>query len=172
LGWVVMSARDVQRIQVLSEVMVGHCTIEAAASVLTVAPRHARRLLVRLQTGGGAALAHKARGRPPNNRIDGGLRDYTLALVRDKYADFGPTLVAEMLEHHHHLKVSRETLRKWMTEAGIWLSRKQRRNFHQPRLRRESLGELVQIDGSEHRWFEDRANPCTLLVFIDDATDG
>ena len=84
--------------------------------------------------------------------------------------DFGPTLAAEMLAQHHGLRISRETLRKWMVEAGIWLSRRQRRQFHQPRLRREALGELVQIDGSDHRWFEDRADPCTLLVFIDDAT--
>ena len=91
-------------------------------------------------------------------------------LVRAHYADFGPTLAAEMLAERHGLKVSRETLRGWMTEAGLWLSRRQRRSFHQPRLRREALGELVQIDGSEHRWFEDRAEPCTLLVFIDDAT--
>ena len=75
-----------------------------------------------------------------------------------------------MLAEKHGLKVSRETLRGWMIEAGLWLSRQQRRRFHQPRLRREALGELVQIDGSEHRWFEDRAEPCTLLVFIDDAT--
>ena len=66
--------------------------------------------------------------------------------------------------------VSRETLRHWMAAAGLWLSRKQRRQFHQPRTRRENRGELIQIDGSEHRWFEDRAGPCTLLVFIDDAT--
>jgi hypothetical protein len=91
-------------------------------------------------------------------------------LVRDHYLDFGPTLAAEKLAANHGLAVSRETLRKWMAEAGIWLSRKQRRTFHQPRLRRESYGELVQIDGSDHRWFEDRADPCTLLVFIDDAT--
>lgn len=75
-----------------------------------------------------------------------------------------------MLAEHHGFKVSRETLRKWMQEDGIWLSRKQRRTFHQPRLRRECYGELIQIDGSDHRWFEDRADPCTLLVFIDDAT--
>ena len=91
-------------------------------------------------------------------------------LVRAHYPDFGPTLAAEMLALRHELQVSRETLRGWMTEAGLWLSRRQRRSFHQPRLRREALGELVQIDGSEHRWFEDRADPCTLLVFIDDAT--
>ena len=75
-----------------------------------------------------------------------------------------------MLAEHHGFKVSRETVRKWMLEDFLWLSRKQRRQFHQPRLRRECFGKLIQIDGSDHRWFEDRAPPCTLLVFIDDAT--
>ena len=93
-----------------------------------------------------------------------------MAIVRSKYADFGPTLASEMLLEKDELKVSRETLRKWMIEEGLWLSRRQRRAFHQPRLRRERYGELIQIDGSEHRWFEQRGEPCTLLVFIDDAT--
>ena len=75
-----------------------------------------------------------------------------------------------ILLERNGIEVSRETLRKWMVEAGLWLSRKQRRSFHQPRLRRESYGELIQIDGSDHRWFESRDEPCTLLVFIDDAT--
>ena len=152
------------------EVVAGRRTIAAAASVLSVTPRHVHRLLRRLRAGGGAALAHKARGRPSNNRIAAGVRDYALALIRDRYADFGPTLAAEVLVQQHGLTVSRETLRTWMAEAGLWLSRTQRRRFHQPRLRRESLGELVQIDGSEHRWFEGRGASCTLLVFIDDAT--
>ncbi|EBA14477.1 putative insertion sequence transposase protein [Roseobacter sp. SK209-2-6] len=117
-----------------------------------------------------SAVRHKARGKPPNNRIHHAKRDYVLSLIKDSYADFGPTLAAEMLAEHHGFKVSRETVRKWMQEDGIWLSRKQRRTFHQPRLRRECFGELIQIDGSDHRWFEDRGDPCTLLVFIDDAT--
>jgi hypothetical protein len=91
-------------------------------------------------------------------------------LVRQNYRDFGPTLASEALLERHGVEVSRETLRKWMVEVGLWLSRKQHRTFHQPRLRRESYGELVQIDGSQHRWFEGRGEPCTLLVFIDDAT--
>jgi hypothetical protein len=94
----------------------------------------------------------------------------TAALVRQNFRDFGPTLAAEALLERHGVEISRETLRKWMVGDGLWLSRKQRRSFHQPRLRRESYGELVQIDGSDHRWFEDRGEPCTLLVFIDDAT--
>lgn len=87
-----------------------------------------------------------ARGRPSNNRIKDGVRERALELVRSAYADFGPTLAAEKLAETHDLKVSRETLRGWMIEAGLWLSRRQRRRFHQPRLRREALGELVQID--------------------------
>lgn len=93
-----------------------------------------------------------------------------MTLVRENYIDFGPTFAAEKLAEDHGLKVSREALRKLMQDAGIWPSRKQRRTFHQPRLRRECYGELIQIDGSDHRWFEDRGPTCTLLVFIDDAT--
>ena len=99
-----------------------------------------------------------------------GVRELVLELVRQNYRDFGPTLAAEVLLERHGIEVSRETLRKWMVEADVWLSRKQRRSFHQPRMRRESYGELIQIDGSQHRWFEDRGESCTLLVFIDDAT--
>jgi hypothetical protein len=165
-----MSERDLQRVQVLSQVTNGRRTIASAAMVLAISTRQAHRLLKAYRLGGAGAIAHKARGRPSNNRLADELRDRAVQLVRSAYADFGPTLAAEMLAQKHGLKVSRETLRGWMIEAGLWLSRQQRRRFHQPRLRREALGELVQIDGSEHRWFEDRADPCTLLVFIDDAT--
>ena len=90
--------------------------------------------------------------------------------MRSNYADFGPSLAAEMLFSKHDLKVSRETLRNRMLADGLWLSRRQRRSFHQPRLRREAFGALIQIDGSDHGWFENRTDACTLLVFIDDAT--
>ena len=170
MGWVTMSERDLQRIEVLAEVIAGRRTVVAAAAVLALSVRQVHRLLQAYRRGGGAAIIHKARGRPSNNRIPDDVRTDATALVRGAYADFGPTLAAEMLAEKHALTVSRETLRGWMLEAGLWRSRKQRRQFHQPRLRREALGELVQIDGSEHRWFEDRAEPCSLLVFIDDAT--
>jgi transposase len=170
LGWVTMSERDLRRVGVLAEVANGRRAVASAAAVLALSARQVHRLLKAYRLGGGGAIAHKARGRPSNNRIRDDVRDRALGLVRSTYADFGPTLAAETLAEKHGLEVSRETLRKWMVDAGLWLSREQRRRFHQPRLRREALGELVQIDGSEHRWFEDRADPCTLLVFIDDAT--
>ena len=170
MGWVLMSERELNRIEVLAQVDDGRLGVQNGANMLDITKRQMFRLLKTYRIEGAAAIRHKARGKTPNNQIHRAKRDYVLALIKEKYSDFGPTLAAEMLEEHHSFKVSRETLRKWMVEDGIWLSRKQRRTFHQPRLRRECYGELIQIDGSDHRWFEDRADPCTLLVFIDDAT--
>lgn len=170
MGLIAMSERDLQRIEILSKVVAGRMTVVSAAHVLDLSERQVRRLLERIRTGGAASIRHKAIGRPSNNRISDGVRHYALTLVRERYADFGPTLATEKLAERDGLRVSRETVRSWMVDAGLWLSRKQRRTFHQPRLRREAYGELVQIDGSEHRWFEDRGPPCSLLVFVDDAT--
>lgn len=170
MGLIAMSERDLQRIEVLSKVIAGRMTMVSASHVLDLSVRQVRRLLERMRTDGAASIRHRAIGRPSNNRIGDGVRDYAVTLVRERYADFGPTLAAEKLSERDGLRVSRETVRRWMVGAGLWLSRKQRRTFHQPRLRREAYGELVQIDGSEHRWFEDRGPPCSLLVFVDDAT--
>ncbi|MFS8121111.1 ISNCY family transposase [Rhizobium sp. BR 250] len=170
MGLIAMSERDLQRIEVLSKVVGGRMTTVSASHVLDLSERQVRRLLERMRTDGAASIRHKAIGRPSNNRISDGVRDYAVALVRERYADFGPTLATEKLVERDGLHVSRETVRTWMVDAGLWLSRKQRRTFHQPRLRREAYGELVQIDGSEHRWFEDRGPACSLLVFVDDAT--
>ena len=170
MGWVMMSERELNRIEVLAQVDDGRLSVQNGANMLDVTKRQMFRLLKRYRTDGAPAIRHRARGKSPNNKIHKAKRDYALALVNENYKDFGPTLAAEMLAEHHSFKVSRETLRKWMQEDGLWLPRKQRRRFHQPRLRRECMGELIQIDGSDHRWFEDRAGPCTLLVFIDDAT--
>ena len=170
MGWLVMSERELNRIEVLSEVETGRLRAEDAAGLLGLTRRQVFRLLARFRTDGPAGLAHRARGRAPNNALSAAHREQVLALVRTQYADFGPTLAAEKLAELHDIPLSHETLRKWMIADGLWLTRKHRRVLHQPRLRREAFGELVQIDGSEHRWFEDRGPACTLLVFIDDAT--
>ncbi len=165
-----MSERELNRIEVLSEVVAGRRSEVSAADVLGLSTRQTRRLLKSFRARGGAGLIHKARGRPSNNLSTLGVREDAIKLVRTQYADFGPTLAAEMLLERDALPVSRETLRKWMIADGLWLSRKQRRTFHPLRSRREHVGELIQIDGSDHRWFEQRGEPCSLLVMIDDAT--
>jgi len=120
---------------------------------------------------GAPGLISKKRGRPSNRKTSEAIRSAVLWIVRQNYADFGPTLAAEKLAGEHGFAFSSETLRKWMIAEGLWLDRKQRRRrVHQPRHRRECVGELVQVDGCEHWWFEDRGPQCTLLVFVDDAT--
>jgi transposase len=170
MGLVIMSERELNRIEVLAQVDDGRLSVQNGANMLDITKRQMFRLLKRYRTDGAASIRHKSRGKVPNNQIHHAKRDYALTLIKETYADFGPTLAAEMLAEHHGFKVSRETLRKWMVEDGIWRPRKERRKLHQPRLRRECYGELIQIDGSDHHWFEDRGPACTLLVFIDDAT--
>jgi len=161
-----MSGNELQRIEVLAEVLSKRRTEASAAAILGISTRQTRRLIVAYRAGGGASVIHKGRGRASNNRLLEGIREYAVEVVRSNYADFGPSLAAEMLFSKHDLKVSRETLRNRMLADGLWLSRRQRRSFHQPRLRREAFGALIQIDGSDHRWFENRTDACTLLVFM------
>ncbi len=118
MGLIAMSERDLQRIEILSKVIAGRMTLASAAHVLDLSTRQVRRLLDRIRTDGAASIRHKAIGRPSNHRIGDGVRDYAVTLVRERYADFGPTLAAEKLAERDGLRVSRETLRRGMTEPG------------------------------------------------------
>jgi hypothetical protein len=166
-----MSKKEFDRLEVLLGVQSGRLRVADACELLGLKQRQVFRLLAGLKHGGAVSLVSKRRGRPSNNRLPEAYRDLALSLVRERYADFGPTLAAEKLAEAHGCMISRETLRVWMIAAGLWVDRRHRLpSPHQPRRRRDCLGELVQIDGSEHAWFEDRAEKCTLLAFVDDAT--
>src|ERR1700730_632290 len=166
-----MSDGELSRLEVLRDMDQRRLTSEAAAQLLGLERRQVFRLLKAYRSEGAAGLISKRRGRPSSRRKPAELRDKALATIREQYWDFGPTLAAEKLRAGHGIALGRETLRLWMIAAGIWADRKQRRkHVHQPRHRRECIGELVQVDGCEHWWFEDRGPQCTLLVFIDDAT--
>ena len=166
-----MSDGELTRLEVLRDLDQRRLTTEAAARLLRLERRQVFRLLKAYRTTGPAGLISKRRGRRSNRRKPEALRKAALAIIREWYWDFGPTLAAEKLREVHGITLGRETLRLWMIEAGLWLDRKQRRKrVHQPRYRRDCVGELVQVDGCEHWWFEDRGPQCTLLVFIDDAT--
>ena len=166
-----MSDRELGRFEVLRDLDQRRLTTPAAAQLLGLERRQVFRLLKAYRAEGAAGLISKRRGGSSNRRKPEELRTKVLAIIRKRYWDFGPTLAAEKLREGHDITLGRETLRLWMIEARIWADRKQRRKqVHQPRHRRECIGELVQIDGCEHWWFEDRGPQCTLLVFVDDAT--
>jgi hypothetical protein len=120
---------------------------------------------------GPGALASRRRGKPSNRSYPAVLRTEVIGIIRERYADFGPTLAGEKLTELHGIELARETIRQWMMAAGLWKDRGQRlKPVHQPRHRRDCVGELIQIDGSNHWWFEMRGPRCTLLVYIDDST--
>ena len=168
---ITMSDKELERMQVLRDLSTKQITVSEAAGLMRLTRRQVFRLAKRYRQDGPPGLVSRRRGRPSNRSHPAAVRTEALALIKANYADFGPTLAAEKLAECHDLRLGVETLRQWMRADGIWKDRKQRLpRVYQPRYRRASLGELIQIDGSEHWWFEDRGPQCTLLAFVDDAT--
>lgn len=166
-----MSHKEVDRLAVIQAVVFKRMKQTEAARQLGLSERQLKRLVHRYRGEGAAGLVSRRRGRLPNNAIADEVRQAILGLVREHYADFGPTLACEKLAERHGHSLSAETLRQWMTAEGLWQpKRRKAARIHQRRPRRPCLGELVQIDGSPHDWFEGRGSRCTLIVFIDDAT--
>jgi hypothetical protein len=166
-----MSARELNRAEVMLRVRDKRMKKRKAAELLGLSERQFRRLYKRYVSLGPPGLVSRKRGRTSNRKLPEALKAHARSIVIERYRDFGPTLACEKLRELHEVSVSVETLRQWMIEDGLWVPRSQRgKRVHQPRNRRECLGELVQIDGSDHEWFEKRGPRCTLLVYIDDAT--
>ncbi|RQU58761.1 ISNCY family transposase [Burkholderia cenocepacia] len=168
---VTLTMRELDRLKVIRAVVDTGLKPGRAAERLGLSVRQVERLIIRYREQGASGVASGRRGRPGNRKLDDGLALRALTVIRDRYADFGPTLACEKLWECHGIRLAKETVRKLMMEAGLWIPRRQRPpKVYQPRARRACLGELIQIDGSDHRWFEHRAPACTLLVYVDDAT--
>lgn len=170
-GCITVNMRELERVKVIAAVAEHRLKVVDAAERLDLCERQVSRLVRRYEASGPAGLVSGWRGQPSNRELPIGLRARAVAIIRERYADFGPTLACQKLRECHGLPFAKETIRRWMRDAGLWIPRKQHPpRIHQPRKRRSCLGELIQIDGSDHRWFEERAPACTLLVFSDDAT--
>ena len=168
---ITMSNKELTRAEVCQRIKDKRISQRQAAAILRLSTRQVKRLVRAYRKHGPSGLISHQRGKSSNHQLPKNVKAKARRLLQSRYPDFGPTLAQEKLAELHGLHLSVETVRKIMIEAGLWTSRAvRRRNIHQLRKRRSSLGELVQIDGSPHDWFEGRADRCTLLVFIDDAT--
>jgi len=165
-----MSERERERLKVLSSVQRGDMKQQEAAGLLGISVRQTKRLLKRFREEGDKGLVHRLRGKTSNRRIGESVLKDAERLVTERYADFGPTLAGEYLEERHGLKVSHETLRKWMTDWGLWKPKRRRLKHHEWRERKGCFGEMVQMDTSEHDWLEGRGEKIYLILMIDDAT--
>lgn len=168
---ITLSKRELERVIVLQQCLDKQISQVRAARDLRLSYRHTKRLVTALRAQGANGLVSKRRGKPSNNRIPDSVRHKAMRLICERYRDFGPTFALEKLQQLHDIKISVETLRQWMQIEGVWEGKKRKPlKLFQTRQRRPQFGELLQIDGSPHDWLEGKAAPCTLLVFVDDAT--
>lgn len=166
-----MSQKELGRLQELQKVQQKRQTITQAAENLGLSIRQVKRLFKSLKIEGPRGLISRKAGRASNRQLAPGLEDLTIGLIKDNYADFGPTLAHEYLVEKHHLSLSVSSVRNIMIRRELWTGKtKKRARVFQLRPRRAREGELIQLDGSEHDWFEGRGPYCTLLSYIDDAT--
>jgi hypothetical protein len=161
---------ELKRLHVIEKVLEGIVKQGEAAEILSLSSRQIRRIVKRIRSEGSRGIIHRSRGRPSNRRIPDKIRDKVIQLYRKQYQDFGPTLASEKLLERNGIRISDETLRLWLLATGDWRKTRRRRKHRQWRERKHHEGEMVQMDGSHHDWFEGRGPWCVLMGYIDDAT--
>jgi transposase len=167
---IMVRQKELKRLHVLHKVLEGTLTQRDAADVVSLSERQIRRMVRRIREEGDAGIRHKARGRPSNRTLSRKLKERIVRLYRTTYPDFGPTLFTEKLEERDGVSISRETVRTWLVEEGLWKTHRKHKVHRLWRERKEHYGEMLQMDGSHHDWFEGRGPACVLMAYIDDAT--
>jgi transposase len=166
-----MGQQELLRGKVMEQVKQGKLTIKAASLELKVSYRQGRRIYAGYESGGDAALIHGNVGKESNRKTAVAIREAALTAYRERYADFGPTFAVEKLAEIEGIKVSRDSMRRWLIAEGLWKRQRKRAEYRSRRDRRPCFGELIQFDGSHHKWFEERGPKCCLITLIDDATN-
>ena len=167
---ITMSRKELKRLHIIKKVLERQITQVEAASLTELSTRQVSRIKIRVESEGDSGIIHRLRGQPSNRTTDPELKEKALKLFKEKYPDFGPTLASEKLLERDKIKVNDETLRLWLIERQIPYKQRKKRPHRQWRQRKEFLGEMVQMDGSHHDWFEGRGPKCVLMGYIDDAT--
>src|SRR5215204_5211277 len=167
-GHLWMSAKERERLKIFARVKNGELQQKEAAALCQLEYRYLRRLYQRYCQQGDRGLVHQGRGQPSNRAYAAEFKAAVLARYQERYPDFGPTLAAEKLALEGQM-IDHETLRGWLIKAGLWQKRRKRAPHRSWRERRAHFGELVQLDGSHHKWFEARAGKCCLMNMVDDA---
>jgi len=165
-----MNRKERDRLTIMARVKQRALTRVAAAGLLGLGYRQAKRVWRRYQTQGDAGLGHRSRGQPSGRGPPPAVRERVLRRGAERYPDFGPTLAAEYLRQEG-LAVDHETVRRWQIAAGVRTVRRRRQRHRPWRERKACFGAMVQLDGSQHAWFEGRRAKAVLMVMVDDATN-
>ena len=169
-GIIMARPKELKHLYVIRKVLDKEIHQVEASEILSLSSRQIRRIVKRVRVEGDRGVIHRSRGRSSNRRISDEIREKVIELYRSQYGDFGPTLAAEKLWERDQVEVKDETLRLWLLASGDWKKKRKGRRHRQWRERKGHLGEMVQMDGSHHDWFEGRGPRCVLMGYIDDAT--
>ncbi len=168
---IMIRQKELKRLHVIHRVLNGEITQAEASDILSISGRQTRRIISRIRQEGDIGIVHKSRGKESNRKLPKKLTDRVVYLYQQKYQGFGPTLFCEKLAELEDIHISDETARKWLIEAGHWEKGRKKRQHRRWRQRKEHYGEMLQMDGSHHDWFEGRGTECVLMAYIDDATN-
>ncbi len=168
---IMIRQKELKRLHVIHRVLNEEITQAEASEILSLSERQIRRIVKRIGQEGDIGIVHKSRGKESNRKLPKKLTERVVYLYQQKYQGFGPTLFSEKLAELEDIHISDETARKWLIEAGQWEKGRKKRQHRQWRQRKEHYGEMVQMDGSHHDWFEGRGPECVLMAYIDDATN-
>lgn len=167
---IMMRHKELKRIHLIHKVLEGEITQGKAAELASLSERQVRRIVKRIREEGDKGIVHKRRGKESSRKTHHKLKERIVSLYRQHYEGFGPTLTSEKLFERDGIQVSKETVRTFLLETGDWQKKRNRKKYRQWRQRKGHSGEMVQMDGSQHDWLEDRAPKCVLMAYIDDAT--
>jgi len=168
---IMLKQKELKQLHVIHKVLEGSLTQRQAAEVVSLSERQIRRMVKRIGAEGDKGIQHRSRGKESNRKLPEKLVARVVQLYQEKYQGFGPTLMAEKLLELEGIEVSKETVRTLLIEAGQWQKGRKVRTHRQWRERKDCLGEMLQLDGSHHDWFEGRRAKCVLMAYIDDATN-
>lgn len=167
---IMASQRELKRLHVVQKVIEGALKQTEAAEMLSLSIRQTARIIIRVKEEGHRGVVHRSRGRESNRKLPQEVKDQVLGLYRQHYEGFGPTLAQEKLFERDNIRISDETLRRWLIEAELWKKKRKGRQHRQWRQRKDRYGQMIQVDGSHHDWFEGRGPACVFMGYIDDAT--
>jgi hypothetical protein len=167
---IMASQRELRRLHLIRKVLEKEVTQAEAGEILWLSVRQIGRIVERVRREGNGGVVHRLRGKRSNRCLGEEIQRKVVGLYQRKYEGFGPTLAAEKMEERDGIRVGDETLRLWLLESGDWKKSRKRRGYRQWRERRGHFGEMVQMDGSHHDWFEGRGGECVLMGYVDDAT--
>jgi hypothetical protein len=167
---IMASQRELKRLHIVQKAIEGRLKQTEAAELLSLSIRQTGRIILRVKEEGAQGVVHRSRGRESNRKLSPKVKDQVLVLYRQHYAGFGPTLAQEKLLERDGIRISDETLRTWLIEAALWKKKRKGKQHRQWRPRKDRYGEMIQVDGSHHDWFEGRGPACVFMGYIDDAT--